>query len=147
MALYNIPDLDLNTNVCEFTKSLKSLEVKTFHKSVSFINYLPYGRNQNRNFKSVLEEKRGTCSSKHALLAKIALNHDCPINLYLGFFEMNAINNPEVAEVLSKNGLKYILEGHCYLGYKKNRVDITFSKRSTLSFSILEEMTIKPIDI
>ncbi|MEO8071760.1 MAG: hypothetical protein ABI686_00790 [Acidobacteriota bacterium] len=57
---------------------------------------MPYGRNSNRaDFNLVLKENRGMCATKHALLAALAAEHNQPVFLTLGIYEMNEGNTPD----------------------------------------------------
>src|SRR5690606_23950516 len=116
-----------------------------------YIQQLPYGRNSNRcNFNLVLKEHKGTCSTKHAVLAEIAKENNIPkIKLILGIYKMCEENTPGVGSVLSKWDLKYIPEAHCYLKIKNNIIDLTRNTISSISFSssLLSEEEITPIKI
>jgi hypothetical protein len=70
-------------------------------------------------------ERRGTCSTKHALLARLAAEQEIPIALMLGIYQMNARNTPGVETVLARYGLASIPEAHCYLEYAGERIDVT----------------------
>ncbi len=88
----------------------------------------PYGRNSHRSdFLLVLPEERGTCSTKHALLAAVAREQNLLIVLTLGIYEMHERNTPGVGIVLDQHGLSAIPEAHCYLAYQGVRIDITRS--------------------
>ena len=56
----------------------------------------PYGRNvATSDMLAVLNERKGTCGTKHALLKSLATERALPIRLMLGIYEMNARNTPE----------------------------------------------------
>jgi len=87
---------------------------------------LPYGRITDRSrFWLVLEEGRGTCTTKHATLAELAREQGIEVQLMLGIYEMSEGNTPGVGRVLSAHGLPYIPEAHCYLRCQGERVDMT----------------------
>ena len=47
--------------------------IDNFRAAGRYLHHLPYGRNTDRaDFRLVLTEGRGTCSTKHALLAELA---------------------------------------------------------------------------
>lgn len=97
-----------------------------FHHALNYIWRLPYGRNSNRaDFNLVFKENRGTCSTKHALLAALAVEQKKQIFLNLGIYEMNARNTPGIGAVLDRCGLKSLPEAHCYLTYREKRIDVT----------------------
>jgi hypothetical protein len=74
---------------------------------------------------AVLTENRGTCSTKHALLAELASEQRLPLALMLGIYLMNERNTPGVGCVLAHHGLAEIPEAHCYLMHNALRIDIT----------------------
>jgi hypothetical protein len=111
---------------------------------------LPYGRNSDRSdFLLVLSEGRGTCSTKHALLAALAQELGVPIRLMLGIFEMCEANTPGVGVVLERHRLSSIPEAHTYLRYESSRVDITRSavEPSTQIHQFICEQEIRPDQI
>src|SRR5690606_5492103 len=87
----------------ELTELAKSNGIETWNELTDFIKNLPYGRNKNRtDFGLVLSEKKGTCSSKHALLKSIAdLNKVPNINLVVGIYRMNELNTPKIGTELT----------------------------------------------
>src|SRR5215468_8437573 len=87
---------------------------------------LPYGRIAHRDEPwRVLSEGRGTCSTKHALLAALCAEQGVPAQLTLGIYEMSERNTPGVGAVLSRHGLASIPEAHCYLSWRGERIDVT----------------------
>jgi hypothetical protein len=53
--------------------------------AVAYIRRLPYGQNTDRgDFRRVLREGKGTCRTKHALLARLAQEQGIPLELTLG---------------------------------------------------------------
>ena len=112
----------------EITDRFLALGVTDFHGAARYVRRLPYGRNADRaNFRLVLEENRGTCSTKHALLAQLAKEQVVNIGLAIGIYEMTERNTPGVGPVLAKYGLPSIPEAHCYLTYQGTRLDVTRS--------------------
>jgi hypothetical protein len=87
---------------------------------------LPYGRIADRDaFWRVLDEGRGTCTTKHALLAELAREQSIDVTLVLGVYEMSERNTPGVGGILRAHGLAAIPEAHCYLRHRGERVDVT----------------------
>ena len=91
------------------------------------VRQLPYGRPScARDVSTVLEERRGTCSSKHRLLAAVA--HECghpEVDLVVGLYAMSERNTPGVGVVLEGAGFVSIPEAHCYLRLGDRRHDFT----------------------
>ena len=121
-----------------------------FREAVKYVHFLPYGRTFNRsNLLLVLDEKKGTCSSKHGLLALLAKECSISLDLMLGIYSMDGDNTNGVGAILSRYGLKSIPEAHCYLRYKTQRIDITRSgvEATNPISSFLLEKVINPEDI
>ena len=77
------------------------------------------------DWRLVLKERRGTCSTKHALLTELARENDRLVLLVLGIYEMDEINTPGVGSVLQRYGLRCVPEAHCHLVYEGTRLDLT----------------------
>ena len=84
------------TSKDKLTNLVRSKGIETWNELTEFIKTLPYGRNKNRtDFGLVISEKKGTCSSKHALLKSIAdLNNILNIDLVIGIYRMTELNTP-----------------------------------------------------
>lgn len=110
------------------TRAFLARTISDFQAGARYLHHLPYGRNANRaDFRLVLDEGRGTCSTKHALLAELAREQQIPVALTLGIYAMHERNTPGVGPILEKYGLFFLPEAHCYLTYAKTRIDITRS--------------------
>ena len=135
---------------CQITQSFLNLGISSFNEAVNYIHRLPYGRNAERdNYKSVLTEKLGTCSTKHALIKALADENHFALDLQIGVFLMTESNTPAVSQILKQHNVNAIPEAHCYLRYKEITFDITFSDRITdpSDLIILEEISINPEQI
>jgi hypothetical protein len=121
-----------------------------FRASGRYLHSLPYGRTADRtDFFAVLHEGRGTCSTKHALLAALAQEQSLPVKLTLGIYEMHERNTPGVGAVLAQYSLSSLPEAHCYLMYEGRRIDITRSgvEPAELIAQFLHEEIITPEQI
>jgi hypothetical protein len=97
-----------------------------YRAAAKFISRLPYGRNTVVDDPLiVMRESRGTCSTKHALLRRLAIEQAVDVALVLGIYAMHEHNTPGVGPVLQKYGLSSLPEAHCYLRFRENRVDVT----------------------
>ena len=122
-----LPDIVLQP-VGRISAELLARGITDFRAAGRYLHQLSYGRNSRRSdFLLVLPEGRGTCSTKHALLAALAREQNLPIVLTLGIYKMHERNTPGVGIVLDKYGLSAIPEAHCYLTYRGVRIDITRS--------------------
>jgi len=139
---------NLLTSTDDLTLLIKANGINTWDCLIEHVQYLPYGRNADRyDFSLVISERKGSCSSKHALLQKVAdLNSIPNINLILGIYKMNNHNTPKIGNALSEHSIDYIPEAHCYLKINGIRTDITSinSNFETLEKDILIELEIEP---
>ena len=115
----------------------------TLRQAARYLHDLPYGRNSDRSdFRLVLSEGRGTCSTKHAVLAALGQELGIAVQLTMGIYEMSEANTPGVGPVLERYQLSSIPEAHTYLRYRHRRVDITRSgiePRAEIQNFILEQ--------
>ena len=113
-----------------------ALKIIDFQSACEFIANLPYKRNLNKsNVLCVLTDLGGTCSTKHALLAKLASEqHQLDIKLMLCIFKMDAVYSGKIQSTLEKYHLDYIPEAHNYLKIGTEYVDFTTPKANYESF-------------
>lgn len=126
------------------SEAFKALSITNFKAACQYVQQLPYKRNKDRdNLLNVLDEQKGVCSTKHALLRKLALENNHPeVELVLGIFKMDAEYAPAIRETLIKACLDYIIEGHTYLKYKDCFYDYTTSSSDYTFFKdkVIEEL-------
>lgn len=109
-----------------FGRACLAAGAHTFRGAAALVARLPYGRPDAGDPVAVLREQRGTCSSKHVLLARLSREHGrVDVELVLGVYLMNGNNTPGVGPVLARHGLASVPEAHCYLRYRGQRVDCT----------------------
>lgn len=91
------------------TSLVREKLINNWSELIEFTRSLPYRRNQNReDFSVVLKEKKGTCSSKHSFLKKVAeLNQIGNVKLILGMYKMNHLNTPKIENTILESGLEY----------------------------------------
>ncbi|MCS1351077.1 hypothetical protein [Mechercharimyces sp. CAU 1602] len=100
--------------------------ITTFDEAKEWVCSLPYQRILDPSDPlRVITERRGTCSSKHALLAFLAKEMGLQLPLMLGIYRMNEQNTPGVGRVLRSYQLAYIPEAHCYVKIGEKREDYT----------------------
>lgn len=119
-----------------------------YRDAARHVRSLPYGRNSDRSdWRLVLAEGRGTCSTKHALLSELARENGRHVALVLGVYEMDGGNTPGIGAVLERHGLPCVPEAHCYLAYEGARVDLTREGVSGHMDGFLYEEEIEPRQI
>lgn len=143
MCLSLLPDFPLDERT-DLGGRFAALGLRGYHDAARYVWRLPYGRTADRSdYRLVLEEGRGTCSTKHALLAGLARDHGRPVNLVLGIYEMDGDNTPGVGPVLRRHGLGAVPEAHCYLAHRGAGIDLTHNDRvaePTVSFLWVEKI-------
>lgn len=135
----------------EISQLFKQNNCFDFLSASEFVRNLPYRRNLNKDsLATVFTDECGTCSTKHALLKKLAEeNHQSDFKLILGIFQMNGDNTPKIKSVLENHNLEYIPEAHNYLKFKNKILDFTKRNSSENDFicDLLEEIEIEPHQI
>lgn len=133
------------------SQALIALGINNFDAAIQYVQQLPYGRNSKRSaYSLIIQENRGTCSTKHAFLKAVAQEQRQEhIDLIIGMYKMHEHNTPGVGQVLKKAKLDWIPEAHCYLKVNNQRLDITKSNSNInhLLPDILEEQSIVPDQI
>ena len=143
-GVQNLPDFPLDAGG-ETGRRFACLGVRGYREAARYVRSLPYGRTSDRSdWRLVLEEGRGTCSTKHALLAALARENGSAVSLVLGFYEMDGENTPGVGRVLAKHGLRCVPEAHCFLAHDGWRVDLTREDAGDGPASFLYEEEIEP---
>ncbi len=131
------------------TRQFRACGVTDFAAAARLVQVLPYGRTSRRDDLSlVIREGRGTCSTKHALLATLAGELGLDLVLTLGIYEMREANTPGVGPVLARHGLASIPEAHCYLVRGAHRIDVTRDVAAAEPIdTFLHEEAIQPAQI
>lgn len=119
-------DFELTSNE-KYSLAFREKGMNSFVEACNFIAKFPYGRNANReDFSLVFSEQKGTCSSKHALLAELALENGHPeVELIAGIFLMSGETHAKLAPFFENKPYTTLPECHCYLRYKGERFDFT----------------------
>lgn len=148
MSVERLPDFALDAGQ-PLGREFAALGFGCYRDAARHVRSLPYGRNSDRSdWRLVLREGRGTCSTKHALLAELARENGWRVALVLGVYEMDGGNTPGVGAVLERHGLPCVPEAHCYLAYEGARVDLTREEEGAEQIDdFLHEEEIEPRQI
>jgi len=126
MNKLNLPKMKLRTGL-EISDLFSKKGLASFQECVSYVHQLPYGRNADRgNFKSVIKDKKGTCSTKHALIKALADEQGISLSLVLGMFLTTSNYDVRIKPVLKEYNIPGIPEAHSFLQYDGCYFDITF---------------------
>lgn len=111
----------------EVSNSFLAAKILDFRSACEFIAQLPYKRNLDKeNHLCIFIDLGGTCSTKHAILRKLAIEQNqMGVKLMLGIFKMDAIHSLKIRLTLEKHQLEYIPEAHNYLKIGTSCFDFT----------------------
>jgi len=120
----------------KISRAFESLDLHAFEEACRWVKSLPYQRNSTKEDDLiVIKEKRGTCSSKHQVIKRLAEESGVKnCELILCMFKMNAENMPSVSHILEKYKLTYIPEAHTYILKDGKIMDLTFPDQTELTF-------------
>lgn len=125
--------------------------INTFADACFYVKGIPYGRNENKeDVFAVLNDNRGTCGTKHALLKRLADENGLEgLTLVTGIYKMNNGNTQGLGDVLQRHNLDYMPEAHNYFKVGSERFDFTFPYAKTTGFDaeVVEETEILPHQI
>jgi hypothetical protein len=108
-------------------------DIHTFYDAIKHIRQLHYGRSKLPYPLNIIEDKMGTCSTKHACIKELAEENNIKsIKLFMCIYPMSKENTPGVGKVLDRYKLDYILESHVYLSCGEERFDFTFPDKNEM---------------
>jgi len=120
-----LPDVSFSRNG-PATEAFVGHGVRDLRAAAQCLREIPYGRISDRERPLLmLDERRGTCTTKHAALALLAAEQGVDLALMLGVYEMSEANTPGVGAVLARHALTCLPEAHCYVSWHGTRLDIT----------------------
>lgn len=100
--------------------------IDTFRSACRWVHELPYGYNSDRDDLMILfEEKMGTCTTKHAVIATLAVELNLLVKKNIGIYAMTEKIVTGTDPILDKYGLPYVPMIHCFLADGEHRVDLT----------------------
>ena len=91
-----------------------------------YVHQLPYGYNSDRDDLLILfKEGRGSCTTKHAVVATLAEELGLPIVKNIGIYGMTEDLVTGTNDILDQYNLPYVPMVHCFLVFRDYRVDLT----------------------
>ncbi len=120
-----LPDVDL-IPVGELSKKFLDIGIKTFKDACNYVHNVDYGYNTNYEDKMILfKEKRGSCTSKHTVIAGLAQELNIPLYKHVCVYKFTEEITTGVNEILNKYNIPYVPMTHCFLVYDKFKFDLT----------------------
>ncbi len=132
------------------SKQFLKKQLINFHSAINYVYPLKYvPPSEPFNFHLVLEEEKGTCSTKHALLVALAIELKLPIQLGLGIYPITPHRFPMIKNILNQFSIPYIPESHNFMVINDTFLDITFPGACTIlsPTDIMQEEIILPEQI
>ena len=121
----NLPDAAIN-GVGVIASEFVKLGITGFMDACRFVHEMPYGYNSNRDDLLILfKEGKGSCTTKHAVIATLAEELSLPIRKGIGIYAMSEDIVTGTQPILDDYGLPYIPMVHCFLVHENFRVDLT----------------------
>jgi hypothetical protein len=115
------------------------LDINRFVDACRYVHELPYGYNTDRdNLMILFKENKGTCTTKHAVVATLAEELGMPIVKNVGIYAMTEELVTGTNDILAKYDLPYVPMVHCFLAYGENRVDLSEGNNNGKNRSIEE---------
>jgi hypothetical protein len=100
--------------------------IKTFLAACEYVHNMPYGYNSGRKDLMILfKEKKGTCITKHAVIAALAMELNLPVSKYIGIYAMTQTLVTGTDTIIDKYELPFVPMLHCFLSDGNHRVDLT----------------------
>lgn len=141
-----LPNFQLRTT--KLSQLFIEKDIHDFRGACEYVKHLPYGRISDRsNLSLVIREGKGTCSSKHGILAKLAEeNEHFEIELIAGIFLLSPETHPILTEHFKDKPYSSLPEMHCYFRFEKQRFDFTSvdNRMPIIETKIIREQRIEP---
>jgi hypothetical protein len=100
--------------------------ITTFQAACGFVHRLPYGYNSHRDDLFILfKEGKGSCTTKHAVIATLAEELGLGIKKQIGIYAMTEVIVTGTQAILEAYGQAFIPMVHCFLAGNGLRVDLT----------------------
>ncbi len=103
-----------------------TMGVHDFHEACDHVHRMPYGYNSDRDDLMILfTEGKGSCTTKHAVIATLAAELALPVEKHIGVYAMTEDLVTGTAALLTRHRLPYVPMIHCFLVSGARRVDLT----------------------
>jgi len=110
----------------KISKKFLELNITSFKKACYYVHNLDYGHNNNYDDKMILfKEKKGTCTSKHGIIAGLARELNIPLYRHICVYKFTEEITNGADEILKKYDIPYVPMVHCFLVYEQYRFDLT----------------------
>jgi hypothetical protein len=120
-----LPDAEI-IPIGDISKKFLGLGIKSFKIACDYVHKIDYGYNSNYEDKMIFfKEKKGSCTSKHAVIASLAEELGLPVYKHVCVYKFTEDITTGVQKILDKYNIPYIPMVHCFLVYNNYRFDLT----------------------
>ena len=110
----------------QMSNKFLQLGIKTFKEACKYVHNEEYGYNTNYDDRMIFfKENKGTCTTKHAVIAGLAEELEIPLYKYVGVYRFTERISTGTDEIMRKYKVPYIPMVHCFLVYKDFKFDLT----------------------
>ncbi|MBN1802174.1 MAG: hypothetical protein JW891_11745 [Candidatus Lokiarchaeota archaeon] len=126
------------------SKKFIQMGVKSFKEACLLVHEMDYGYNSNKDDEMILfKEKKGTCTTKHGVIATLAEELNIPLRKHVGVYRFTEEISNGAGEIVERYKIPYIPITHCFLVFNNHRFDLTEGnnngKKTTIEEFIHEE--------
>lgn len=140
-----LPDAPI-TDAGTIAKKFMELGITRFQAACDYVHQLPYGYNSDRDDLMILfNENMGTCTTKHAVVATLAIELNLSVDKHIGIYAMTEAIVTNTDEILNRFDLPYIPMVHCFLQHDTYRVDLTEGNRNGKKCAIDDFLYTAPV--
>jgi len=123
------------------------LKITGFHGACRYVHELPYGYNSRRDDVTVLfRENRGTCTTKHAVIATLAHEIELAVHKQVGIYAMTEDLVSGTDKLLAEFSLPFVPMAHCFLSYEDYRVDLTEGNINGKNRAIVDFLFVQQVE-
>jgi hypothetical protein len=125
-----LPDAKLKP-LGELSNKFLDLGISTFREACNYVHDIDYGYNTNFEDKMIFfKEKKGTCTTKHAVIADLAQELKIPLFKHVCIYKLTEEITTGVKNILQQYEIPYVPMVHCFLVYENYRFDLTEGNRN-----------------
>jgi hypothetical protein len=142
----NLPDAKI-TLQGEISKIFLEKGINSFKEACNYIHEIDYGYNSTYEDDLILfKEKKGTCTTKHAIIAGLARELDIPLHKNVGVYKFTEEITTGAQKILEKYNIPYVPMVHCFLVYHQYRFDLTEGNNNGKKISIKEFIETREVE-
>ena len=145
-SINSLPDGRI-TEAGEISKTFSVQGISTFQEACRKVRKMPYGYNSDRdNLFILFAEGKGTCTSKHAVIATLARELHLPVEKHIGIYAMTEALVTGTQAILDRYELPCLPMVHCFLAAGPNCVDLTEGNRNGKNGPINDFLFTAPVE-